>query len=525
MTGGIQMQDTTKNDSSRWLALLVVFIGTFMSTLDTSIVNIAISKMMAVFGVSLDDVKWVLTAYTLTLGAIVPITGYIGDLLGYKKLFLAALAIFTGGSLLCGFAWNNTAMIIFRIIQALGGGMIMPVGMTIVMQLFPPEERGTAVGFYGVAAMAAPAIGPTLGGYIIQSMDWRLIFYINVPIGILAVILGLLFLKETPRKPFTGFDNIGFISSTAGIVSLLYVLGESSTIDWSEIQNPLLIAFGCFSLVLFAVHELNHPDPVLELRILKIFDYSLSQIVQCILVFVLMGGMYVMPLFLQNLRGYTALESGLILFLPAIAQAFMMPISGKLFNKIGAKALSITGLIILAISSYILSFVNLDTGKSAIILIMTIRGVGLGIVMMPIVTIGMNAVSTDLAGKASAFNNMIKQIAMSLGVTVITTLMQTRTDMNYGRLSEQVTTFNPVASGIIPNIQGLLIQNGYSANQANAATVSALTGFVQKQAYVDAIDYALAVCTVTVLVALAVALFMRSRKKGGHRSAMPLSME
>ncbi|HBE80602.1 MAG TPA: MFS transporter, partial [Firmicutes bacterium] len=166
------MQDTTKNDSSKWLALSVVFIGTFMSTLDTSIVNIAISKMMAVFGVSLDDVKWILTAYTLTLGAIVPITGYIGDLLGYKKLFLAALVIFTGGSLLCGIAWSNTAMIVFRIIQALGGGMIMPVGMTIVMQLFSPEERGTAVGFYGVAAMAAPAIGPTLGGYIIQYMDW-----------------------------------------------------------------------------------------------------------------------------------------------------------------------------------------------------------------------------------------------------------------------------------------------------------------------------------------------------------------
>lgn len=519
------MEDTRKNVSSKWLALLVIIIGTFMSTLDTSIVNIAIPKMMAVYGVSLDDVKWILTAYTLTLGAIVPLAGYIGDFLGYKKLFLGSLAIFTVGSFLCGLAWSNTAMIIFRIIQALGGGMIMPVGMALVMQLFPPEERGTAVGFYGVAAMAAPAIGPTLGGYIIQCMDWRLIFYINIPIGIIAIILGGFWLRETPKKVFTGLDFIGFISSTVGIVSLLYVLGEGSTIDWNKVQNPLLITLGCFSLVLFTVHELSHPDPILELRILKKFEFSLSQIVQCILVFVLMGGMYVVPLFLQNLRGYTSLETGLILFWPAMAQAFMMPISGKLFYKVGAKVLSIAGLVILAISSYALAFINMDTSKSTIILIMTIRGAGLGIVMMPIVTIGMNAVSNELAGKASAFNNMIKQIAMSLGVTIITTIMQNRTNFNYGRLSEQVTGFNPAASEMIAKFQGLFVQNGYSADQAGAVTMSALTGFVQKQANVDAIDYALMVCTITVLAAFVAVLLMPGGKKGENKSEATLTTE
>jgi len=165
--------------SSKWLSLSVIVIGTFMSALDSSIVNIPISKKMAVFGASLDDAKWILTAYTLTLGAIVPLTGYLGDLFGTKRLFLFSLATFTLGSFLCGLSWSNTSMIVFRIIQAVGGGMIMPVGMTIVMQLFPSSERGTALGFWGIAAMAAPAIGPTLGGYIIGNLNWRLIFYIN----------------------------------------------------------------------------------------------------------------------------------------------------------------------------------------------------------------------------------------------------------------------------------------------------------------------------------------------------------
>lgn len=504
-----------KNVTSKWLILVVIIIGSFMSTLDSSIVNIAIPKLMSVFGVSLDDVKWVLTAYTLTLGAVVPVTGYLGDTLGTKKLFLFALITFTMGSFLCGMAWSNTAMIAFRIIQALGGGMIIPVGMTMMMKIFSKDEIGTAVGLWGIAALAAPAIGPTLGGYIIEKMDWRLIFYINVPIGIIAVAMAIFLLPGAKKKPFKEFDYIGFITSTVGLVSTLYVIGELADIDWTDVTNPILLTLGIFSLLLFIVNELSHKDPILELRVLNNFQFSISQVIQCILFFALMGGMYVMPLFLENVKGYTAMQTGLILLPSAIGTAIIMPISGKLFDKIGAKIPGIIGLIILVVSSYELAFINQNTSEFFIEVIMTIRGIGFGLSNMPVTTAGMNAVTDPkLAGKASALNNTIKQIAGSLGVTIMTLMIQGRSDYNYVRLSEQVTSFNPAASDTIGKMGGMYVmQVGLEQSTSTGAAVSAITQMVSGQARIDAMDYALAGTTVAAIIALGLIFFISGKKR------------
>ena len=497
----------------KWMALLVVIIGTFMAILDSSIVNIAIPKMMTVFGVSLDDVKWILTSYTLALGAIIPLTGYLGDVFGTKKVYIFALAMFTIGSFMCGLSWSNTSMIVFRVIQALGGGMIMPVGMSIILQIIPPEERGMALGFWGIASMAAPAIGPTLGGYIIEKLDWRLIFYVNVPVGIVGVFMAVILLKPSILKPAKSFDIIGFISSTVGLVSILYVLGEGATIDWGDIKNPLLVTLGCFSLLLFVVNELTHPEPLLDLRILKIPDFGISQVVTCITTFAMMGGVYVVPIFLQNMRGYTAMQTGLIMFPSAIATGILMPISGGLFDKIGAKPIVIPGLIILFMTSWNLSFLNMSTSKEAVTFLLVLRGVGMGLCMMPINTAGMNAVPQNLVGRASALSNTIRQVMGSVSVTVITTLINSRLNENYSKLSQQVTDFNPQAVNFMKQIQGLFMLNKYSPQDAKSAAGSVLYGMVYKQAYIDAMDYAIAVSAVIVIGAVVMVLFMRGKKK------------
>ncbi len=497
----------------KWMALLVCVIGTFMAILDSSIVNIAIPKLMAVFGVSLDDVKWILTAYTLALGAIIPLTGYLGDIFGTKKVFIFALIMFTVGSFLCGFAWSNSSMIVFRVIQALGGGMIMPVAMAIIYQIIPPEERGMALGFWGIAAMAAPAIGPTLGGYIIEKLHWSLIFYVNVPIGIVCVILAIVLLKPSVAKPKKGFDLIGFIASTVGLVSILYVLGEGSTIDWSDIKNPLLLTLGGFALLLFVVNELTHPDPLLDLRVFKIFDFTISQMVTCVTTFSLMGAAYILPVFLQNIRGYTAMETGLIMMPSAIATGIMMPLSGFIFDKIGAKPVVIPGLFLLAWASYELSFINLTTSKEMISFLLVIRGIGLGLSMMPINASGMNAVPPQLVGRASALSNTIRQIMSSLSVTIMTMTLNSRVNTNYARLAEQVTPFNSQAGNIFSQLQGLFTLNKFSGAEAKGAATSVVYGFVYKQAYVDAMDYAIAVTVVAVVIAIITVLFMRGKRK------------
>lgn len=495
-----------------WLALVVVIIGTFMSALDSSIVNIALPKMMSVFGMPVDDAKWILTCYTLTLGAIIPLTGYLQDIFGAKKIYIFSLATFTIGSFLCGFAWSGGTMIAFRVIQALGGGMIMPVGMSIIYQVFPKEKIGLALGYWGIAAMAAPTIGPTLGGFIIQSMDWRLIFYINVPIGIVGVIMAGILLKGSERKPFKSFDVIGFLSSTIAIVSILYVLGEGSSIDWGDIKNPILMTLGCLSLVLFVVNELTHPNPLLDLRILKLFDFSISLVISSVLTLALMGGSYILPLFLQNVRGYTAMQTGMIMLPSALVTGLLMPVSGNLFDKVGAKPLVIPGLIVLGIGSFQLAnAISMDSTQSNIVLITCIRSIGLGLAMMPISTAGMNAVSKELVGGASALNNTVRQVASGLSVTITSTLMTGRTNESYAKLAEQITVYNKTAIDTISTLTKVFMQSGQSQSTAKASAVSQLARMIQGQATLDGMQYAVMISVAIVVVAVILTFFMRTK--------------
>ncbi|AKA70895.1 MULTISPECIES: DHA2 family efflux MFS transporter permease subunit [Clostridium] len=506
------MEEKDKVSLNSWLSLCVVVIGTFMSILDSTIVNIALPKMMTVFGMPMDDAKWILTAYSLALGAIIPLTGYVQDIFGSKRVYMFALSMFTFGSLLCGFAWNSASMIAFRVIQAIGGGMIMPIGMSIIYEIFPRKKIGLALGVWGIAAMAAPAIGPTLGGYIIEKLDWRLIFNVNVPIGIIGVVLAGILLKGTKIQKFKPFDIVGFLSSTIGLVSVLYVFGEGSSIDWTQIHNPILMTLGCLSLVLFVVNELTHPDPLLDLKVFKLFDFSLSLIITSVLSLAMMGGMYVLPLFLQNIRGYTAMETGMIMFPSAIVVGILMPISGNLFDKFGAKPIVIPGLVILAISSIELSTaINMNSSREHIIFITCLRSVGMGLAMMPISTAGMNVIPTKLVGRASALNNTIRQVASALSITIMSTLIQSKTNYNYLKLAEQVNNYNQTAINTISTLTKSYMHSGLSQGAAKVSAVAYLSKMLQGQATLDAMGYAVAVTAFAVLAAIILTLLMRSK--------------
>ena len=498
---------------NKWAALFVVVIGTFMVMLDSSIVNIALPKMMNVFGSDLEAAKWILTGYTLAMGAVIPITGFLSDTFGIKKLFIVALAIFTLGSFLCGLAWSNTAMVVFRIIQALGGGAIMPVGMAYIFSIFPVSERGKALGFWGIASMSAPAIGPTLGGYIIQYMDWRFIFYVNVPIGVIGIFFAGILLTKTSLKTYQGnFDFIGFFSSIIAIVSLLYVLGEGSSIDWGKIQFPLILALGCGSLLIFIVNELAHPEPLLDLRLFKNYDFTLSQIITSITMMAIMSGIYMLPLFLQNLRGYTAMQTGLILLPSALSSAFMMPISGALFDKFGAKVVTIPGLLIIAITTYQMSKFSMDTTAATITLVSTIRGIGLGFSMMPVATAGMNAIPRHLAGRATALSSTLRSIVQALAITFITSVISTKSGINYARFTEQITPFNHTAGNITNLMQGAFMKSGLSQGNAHGSALSTLGRMLYAQAYLDAINYAIAMTVPAALAGIIFVIMMSSKK-------------
>ncbi|MDT3699292.1 MAG: DHA2 family efflux MFS transporter permease subunit [Thermincola sp.] len=507
------MENRRQDSLYKWLALGVVVIGTFMAILDTSIVNIAIPKMMNVFGVSTDEIKWVLTAYMLTMGAVIPLTGYLGDRFGTKKVYIWALISFTAGSALCGFAWSNSAMIAARIIQAIGGGMIMPVSMSILYQVVPQEERGMALGIWGIAAMAAPAIGPTLSGYIVEHLDWRLIFTINIPVGVIGVILTGIILEEFPKRPTKGFDYLGFLSCTAGLGCILYVLGEGSAIDWSQFSNVFLILIGVFSLILFVANELTHEDPLLDLRLLKIWPFTLSILISGAINIAMFGGIFLLPLYLQNLQGYSAMQTGVLLFPSAVATGITMPIGGRLFDKVGAKPVVIPGLILMTLSTYFLSEISLETSPNVIILLTVVRGIGMGLAMMPSSTQGMNAIPRHLVGRASALSNVIRQVAGSLGITILTTVMQNNQVENYVRLSDQISWFNPNSLQLVQSIQGWLARSGISPSESQGAAIGTIYGMVQRNSFLNAIDHTFLITTFIALATVMMAFLMQGKDR------------
>lgn len=468
-----------KSGFSKWASLIVVVVGTFMAILDSSIVNVALPKLMSVFGSTVEQARWIITAYSLTMGSVIPLTGYLCNKYGTKRIYIFSLIMFTVGSLLCGFAWSNQSMIAFRIIQGLGGGLIMPVSMSILYDIVEPSELGMAMGLWGIAAMAAPAIGPTLSGYIIQYLDWRLIFTINIPIGFIGVVLSMILLKKKPAHPAKGFDYTGFISSTVGLICCLYVLGEGN-VDFKDVNNVLLLTFGGFCLLLFVINELTHPQPLLNLRLLKIPDFMLSIIISSVLTMAMFGFVFIFPLYLQSLRGYSAMQTGMIMFPSAIITGFVMPISGMLTDKFGAKPLMFPGLLLLAYSTYELSSINLNTSIDWIIAYSMLRGVALGLTMMPVTTNGMKFVPPAQVAGASALSNTIRQVSAAISITALTSLMQKQQDIGYYKHVEYVNQFQPTVTDWISKLQAQISTYGMNTAESSALLQSTLFGLVQK---------------------------------------------
>jgi len=506
---------------NKWLTLFVVLIGTFMAILDTSIVNIAIPKMMQVFAVGTDQIQWVLTGYMLVMGVVIPVTGYLGDTYGYKRLYLAALFFFTLGSALCGFAWSNNSMVAARVVQAIGGGMMMPASMTIIFNTFPKEERGTALGIWGIAMMVAPAIGPTLSGYLVEYLNWRLIFTINLPIGLIGMVLALFFLRESPRKKHAEFDFPGFITSAVGFFTLLLALTKGTDWGWSSTKTLFLFWLSALSLVFFVYFELTSPEPLLELRVLTNPTFSMSLIITMINTIGLFGGLFLFPIFFENLRGYPPMDTGLIMLPAALASGIVMPISGRLFDKIGAKPLVITGLTLAVISSFELSKMNIMTPLIWLQTMMILRSIGMGFSMMPLNTAGMNALPQHLVGRASALNNVIRQVSGSLGVAIITTIVQNREALHIVRMAEGLNQNSPAFNQVVNFIKAGLSQMGVGPLEAMKGAPAIIGMNLYKVAMSSAISDALLV-TAGITVAGVILTFFLKEEPKGEKETVPV---
>ncbi len=521
----------------RWWALGVISIGGFMSILDTSIVNIAIPKMMAVFSVNSEDAQWILTAYMLTMGVLQPVTGYFCDAFGTRRMYLISLMVFTVGSLFCGMAWSNESMIIFRVIQAIGGGTIIPVTMTIVYRIFPIEERNMAIGIWGISAMVAPAVGPTLSGYLVEYWDWRLIFTINIPVGIIGYIAAALVLKETPVHHGSKFDLGGFVTSAVGLFCLLLALSKGVEEGWTSayILSLLYIAFA--SLIVFVAIELNHEQPIIDLRLFADWNFSFSSLVTFIGYGALFGTIFIFPLYFENVRDYSAMQSGILMLPSAVASGLVMPVAAKLADRFGAKPVVLAGIAFVIASVVPFMYLDMDTTYTTITLGMILRGIGFGLFLMTATVLGMNTVPLPKISRASSLSNTVRQLAGSFGIALLSTLMQTRGIHHLAHNAENINVASIATKNTMVGMEKLLwgagtppgatrhmftyidnvwLQSGYSPGIVQHKAMAMISGVVQRQSVIFAFDDAfVALLVACILMLIPAALLRRGKGKPG----------
>ncbi|MGA9175459.1 MAG: DHA2 family efflux MFS transporter permease subunit [Thermoactinomyces sp.] len=503
----------TEKRENRGLILTVLLIAVFMAVLDTSIVNVSLPKMMQVFGVSTDEIQWVVTAYSLVVGTIIPITGYLTERFGYKRIFMIALFLFTLGSLLCGLAWSNAVMVLFRIIQAIGGGALMPVAQAMIFRMFAREKRGQAMGMFGIAIMFAPAIGPTLSGYITEYLNWRLIFFINVPIGLVALFLATAAMREMEHYTEQKFDFWGFITSTVGFSTLLYGIGNVADKGWTNTEVLSFIGVGAVSLLAFTIIEWNKKEPMLQIRVVKHGVFSLTQIILSIASVILFVPLFLFPIFLENIMGLSAVQTGLLLLPQALVTGMMMPIAGTLYDRIGARWLAVAGFAVTAFSMYLTTFLDVNTPFSTIILWLALRGFGISLVMMPITTAGLNAVPNQLVNQATALSSTIRQVAMSFGTAWATLLYSHRIAFHVADNSDQINLFSPTSQMAFNQIQQQFMAMGQTMTEAKQSAISYIMGQIQIHSMVQGMSDVFYVTVWLAVAALLLALFITEKRQ------------
>ncbi len=506
------------------IALLVTVIGGFMAILDSSIVNVAIPKIMSVFGMSTSQVQWIVTIYMLTLGVVVPTSAWIGDRIGYKRLYVLSLVVFTIGSALSGLSWSGSALIGFRVLQAIGGGMIMPVMTSMVYRMVPRNRIGSAMGILGVAIIVAPALGPTIGGYLVQYVDWRLIFYINVPIGIFGILAAERVLPAFKRHPVGPFDTVGFLASASGLFTLLYALSQGQTLGWTSETIVLMLVGAGALLVFFVWWEMLVEHPLLDVRVFRYGVFSWSNLLVIATTVALFSGIFYIPLFLQNIAGMGALETGLILMPSALMSGVMMPFSGRLFDRLGPRPLAFAGLAVVAFATFLMHNLNVYTPTSTIVWWLVVRGLGMGLMMMPVQAAGLNAIPTRLVGQASAFSNIIQRVAGSFGIAYLTSYLDGRMASHTNDLMAAIAPSHPAAMMLLSEI-GRQFGAWFPGLQPTVLGNVFLSGMVSQQSFVSGIDDVFLLTTLILIVAFIPVLFLRKAHGPGGGGMMPMGGE
>ncbi len=485
--------------TNKWLVALSVTFGTLMGTIDASIVNVAISHIRGTVGATVEEITWISTGFAIATVLVMPLTAFLGRLFGQKRVYLAALALFVIGSVLCGLARSLETLVIFRVVQGLGAGALQPTEQAILRQTFPPKEQGMAMALFAMAIMIGPAFGPTLGGWIVDSYPWPWIFFINVPVGILGFTMVTSFVEEPAdlraanhalaEKQRKNIDWIGITLLAVGLSMLQYVLEEGNRNDWFD--SNLIVGLSLLSIVLltlFVIRELTAPVPAVDLSLFKDKVFLAGTLIGSVMFAMLLSVTFLLPLFMQEMLGFTATQSGLALMPRTLVMMVATPIVGRLYNRIEPRFAVLIGILSFTLSTWMMSHYTLQTSASGVIATLMVQGVGFSCLMVPLNTLALASIPRLKMADATGLNSLFRQIGASMGLAVFATLLSRDLVRAKAAVAAHVTGLDPQVLDRIAGIKAGLVARGLDLATAGNASQQMMGYIVARQAAVLAYE-------------------------------------
>jgi DHA2 family multidrug resistance protein len=502
-----------------WIIAISVMCCTFMEVLDTTVVNVSLPHIAGNLSASIDEVTWVLTSYLVANAIILPMTGWLSNYFGRKRLLLFSVVGFTLASFLCGVAPTLMSLIMFRLLQGICGGALAPLSQAVLLEAFPPESRGKAMGFWGLGIVVAPVLGPVFGGWLTDSYSWRWVFYINLPVGIISVLMVQAFVFDPSyikrSKAAVDWWGIGMLAVWIGALQIAFDKGQE--LDWfsSPFINTLL-AIAVFFIIAFLVRELTAEHPVVNLRVFKLRSYSTGVFLMTVLGFVLYGSIVLLPIWLQTLLGYPAVLAGITMAPRGMGSMIGMPVVGAFTSKLDPRKVLAGGLLLGAYSTFALSRLSLDAGYWDLFWPQFIQGFGLGMVFVPLTTIAMNPVPREGMGNATSLYNLMRNLGGSVGIAIVA-MLNTRYQQKYTSiLGAHVTATDPQASQWLGGMRSLYLSTGSGPGLADQRAYASIFGLVQREAAMRAFVELFLLLTAVFVLMIPLTLIMKKPRRGGE---------
>ena len=501
---------------NKWIVAITVMLPTLIVIIDSSVVNVSLDHIRGSLSAGIDESTWTITAYLAANAVIIPMTGWLSRLFGRKRYLIFSVSLFTLSSFMCGSSWNLQSLVFFRILQGIGGGGLQPISQAILLETFPPHQHGMAMAIFGVGTMFGPIMGPLLGGWITDNWSWNWIFYVNVPIGLISILMALLFVFDPPymERIRLKIDYWGLFFLVIGIGCLQIVLDKGQREEWfSSTFITWMTYISLSSLIMFIVVEFFAENPVVNLRTFRNVTFSSGNFILFFVYFTLFGTVVLLPIYLQTVMGYTSYLSGLVLAPGGIASMIAMPIAGKLITKISPKAILAFGIAVAAYSVHLMTQFNVLADFNTIVWPRFVMGVGMGFLFIPLTTTTMSGIKKEDMGNATSIFNLLRNLGGSSGVAFVTTILARRAQFHQVHIMEHLTPYDQTLRSALPQVSQVLHDRGYAPGLLSQGSLTAIQNEILRQASMLSFNDAFQILSIMMASILPLVLLMKVGNK------------